>query len=153
MERLKGMIIQSSKCWNIYGITSFLPKHCPNLIFSYIFVAENTLQFHDCCILNMQYWYMCDIWCVHGSPPSLMVLLNDSVALTWRDMRCHDNSWVLSGRHGWRHLVSASVWGVVGERCLAWEDLQRYSLTKAHIIEIILACKSVLHNGKYIGCL
>ena len=75
-----------------------------------------------------------------------------SVALTGSDTRCHDISWILSGRRGWRRLVSASIWGVVGERCLAWEDVLRYSLTKAHVIEIILTCKSVLHNGKYIGC-
>ena len=98
-------------------------------------------------------WYKCDICCVAYIWRQIVLSDDFLVTLEHDVTRCHDISWILSGRRGWRRLVSASIWGVVGERCLAWEDVLRYSLTKTHVFEIILTCKSVLQNGKYIGCL
>ena len=57
-----------------------------------------------------------------------------------REMRVATPGQRVCLRRSWREMF-----GVIGRK--------RYSLTKAHVADIILTWKSVLHNGKYIGCL
>ena len=42
----------------------------------------------------------------------------------WRDTRRYDSSWILIGERQWRHLVSASVNGVVEGRSLERQDVR-----------------------------
>ena len=82
-------------------------SHDPDLWVSYVGLN----------LSHITLWHF--LYYVHLAPNSVIRWLS-SYSRTWRDTRCHDISWILSGRRGWRRLVSASVCGVVDGRCLEW---------------------------------